>query len=239
VDVEVDVSRASLPKTMLVGLPEAAVVEELEVIPVSSLAEAAAFFAGHLDIDPTPSRPQELFNQATASDRLACFPLAAHRTSGTAGCGGKPPLCPATNGPWQFSKAAGRSHPHRSFRIPRCAARSRRAPQRRRSTDPLFRQAAQVHLPQTADWQQVGTGPHAADLTFPTACSPARSADSPSPDPRSHSWPCVFWNSHATVLGMASEVPDAEPRTPQMDHPNASQRTPMQGARLAAINRRG
>ncbi|MCU0962317.1 MAG: hypothetical protein MUF48_19640 [Pirellulaceae bacterium] len=32
---------------------EAAVVEELEVIPVSSLAEAAAFFAGHLEIDIT------------------------------------------------------------------------------------------------------------------------------------------------------------------------------------------
>ena len=40
---------------------EAAVVEELEVIPVASLAEAAAFFAGHLEIDPTPSRLQELF----------------------------------------------------------------------------------------------------------------------------------------------------------------------------------
>ena len=41
---------------------EAAVVEELEVIPVASLAEAAAFFAGHLDIDPVPSRLQELFH---------------------------------------------------------------------------------------------------------------------------------------------------------------------------------
>ncbi len=41
---------------------EAAVVEPLEVIPVSSLAEAAAFFAGHLDIDPVPSRLQELFS---------------------------------------------------------------------------------------------------------------------------------------------------------------------------------
>jgi magnesium chelatase family protein len=40
---------------------EAAVVENLEVIPVASLAEAAAFFAGHLEIDPTPSRLQELF----------------------------------------------------------------------------------------------------------------------------------------------------------------------------------
>jgi len=41
---------------------EAAVVEELEVIPVSSLAESTAFFAGHLDIAPTPSRLHELFS---------------------------------------------------------------------------------------------------------------------------------------------------------------------------------
>jgi magnesium chelatase family protein len=47
---------------------EAAVVEELEVIPVSSLAEAVAFFAGHLDIDPTPSRLQELFNTLSHYD---------------------------------------------------------------------------------------------------------------------------------------------------------------------------
>ena len=31
------------------------------MIPVSSLAEAVAFFAGHIDIDPTPSRLQQLF----------------------------------------------------------------------------------------------------------------------------------------------------------------------------------
>jgi magnesium chelatase family protein len=36
--------------------PEAAVVEELEIIPVDSLAQATAFFAGELEIDPTPSR---------------------------------------------------------------------------------------------------------------------------------------------------------------------------------------
>jgi magnesium chelatase family protein len=47
---------------------EAAVVEELEVIPVSSLAEAAAFSAGHLDIDPVPSRLQELFNTLARYD---------------------------------------------------------------------------------------------------------------------------------------------------------------------------
>jgi magnesium chelatase family protein len=33
-------------------VPAAAVVEELEVIPVASLAEAVAFFAGQLEIDP-------------------------------------------------------------------------------------------------------------------------------------------------------------------------------------------
>ena len=38
------------------------------MIPVSSLAEAAAFFAGHLDIDPTPSRLQELFNTLSHYD---------------------------------------------------------------------------------------------------------------------------------------------------------------------------
>lgn len=41
--------------------PEAAVVEDLEVIPVSSLSEAVAFFAGHIDVDPVPSRLDELF----------------------------------------------------------------------------------------------------------------------------------------------------------------------------------
>jgi magnesium chelatase family protein len=38
------------------------------VIPVSSLAEAAAFFAGHIDIDPVPSRLQELFNTLSHYD---------------------------------------------------------------------------------------------------------------------------------------------------------------------------
>ena len=42
---------------------EAAVVEEIDVIPVNSLAEAAAFFAGELDINPTPSRLDELFQE--------------------------------------------------------------------------------------------------------------------------------------------------------------------------------
>ena len=41
---------------------EAAVVEGIDVIPVSSLAEAIAFFAGHVEIDPTPSRLEELFS---------------------------------------------------------------------------------------------------------------------------------------------------------------------------------
>ena len=45
-----------------VNAAEAAVVEDIDVIPVSSLAEAVAFFAGHIDIDPVPSRLEELFS---------------------------------------------------------------------------------------------------------------------------------------------------------------------------------
>lgn len=48
---------------------EAAVVEDIEVIPVSSLAEAVAFFAGHIEIDPAPSRLDELFSA------LAPYPI--------------------------------------------------------------------------------------------------------------------------------------------------------------------
>ena len=41
---------------------EAAVVEEIEVIPVTSLTQAVGFFAGQIDIEPTPSRIGELFD---------------------------------------------------------------------------------------------------------------------------------------------------------------------------------
>ncbi|MGN6133408.1 MAG: YifB family Mg chelatase-like AAA ATPase [Aureliella sp.] len=42
---------------------EAAVVEEIEVIPVASLTEAVGFFTGLLEIDPHPSRLSELFSE--------------------------------------------------------------------------------------------------------------------------------------------------------------------------------
>jgi magnesium chelatase family protein len=42
---------------------EASVVEEIDVIPVSSLAEAVGFFEGQLEIAPQPSRLDELFVQ--------------------------------------------------------------------------------------------------------------------------------------------------------------------------------
>ncbi|HTQ37800.1 MAG TPA: YifB family Mg chelatase-like AAA ATPase [Pirellulales bacterium] len=45
---------------------EAAVVENIEVIPVSSLAQAAAFFTGDIEIDPTPPRLDEWFQQYAA-----------------------------------------------------------------------------------------------------------------------------------------------------------------------------
>lgn len=47
--------------------PEAAIVEQVEVIPVSSLTEAAAFLSGSLEIAPHPSRLEELFH------RSACY----------------------------------------------------------------------------------------------------------------------------------------------------------------------
>jgi magnesium chelatase family protein len=40
---------------------EAAVVEGIEVIPISSLAQAVAFLSGEIEIDPCPSRLEDLF----------------------------------------------------------------------------------------------------------------------------------------------------------------------------------
>jgi len=42
---------------------EAAVVEQIEVIPVASLAQAVGFFIGQVSIEPAPSRLDELFRQ--------------------------------------------------------------------------------------------------------------------------------------------------------------------------------
>lgn len=47
---------------------EAAVVEDLEVIAVSSLAQAVAFFTGAIEIDPTPPRVTEWFEEFSAYD---------------------------------------------------------------------------------------------------------------------------------------------------------------------------
>ena len=47
---------------------ESAVVEDIEVIPVSSLSQAVAFFAGQLDIPPAPSRLEEIFQTLAKYD---------------------------------------------------------------------------------------------------------------------------------------------------------------------------
>jgi magnesium chelatase family protein len=47
---------------------EAAVVEGLDVIPVESLAQTVAFFAGEIDIAPAPTRLDELFEEFSAYD---------------------------------------------------------------------------------------------------------------------------------------------------------------------------
>ena len=47
---------------------EAAVVEDIEIIPVANLNEAVRFFAGELQISPSPSRMGEWFNQYASYD---------------------------------------------------------------------------------------------------------------------------------------------------------------------------
>ena len=47
---------------------EAAVVEGIEVIAVTSLAQAVAFLAGEIEIEPTPSRLDDLFRELSAYD---------------------------------------------------------------------------------------------------------------------------------------------------------------------------
>jgi magnesium chelatase family protein len=47
---------------------EAAVVEDIEVIPVASLTEAVQFFSGDLDIPPAPPRMTEWFDRFAAYD---------------------------------------------------------------------------------------------------------------------------------------------------------------------------
>jgi magnesium chelatase family protein len=47
---------------------EAAVVEGIEVIPVASLAQAVAFLAGDIEIEPQPSRIDELFHTLSTYD---------------------------------------------------------------------------------------------------------------------------------------------------------------------------
>jgi magnesium chelatase family protein len=48
--------------------PEAAVVEDIEVIPVDSLAQAVGFFTGALPIEPIPCRINELFSELAHTD---------------------------------------------------------------------------------------------------------------------------------------------------------------------------
>ena len=47
---------------------EAAVVEGIEVIPIFSLAQAVAFLTGEIEIEPTPSRLDDLFRNYSAYD---------------------------------------------------------------------------------------------------------------------------------------------------------------------------
>ncbi|MGD9637300.1 MAG: magnesium chelatase domain-containing protein, partial [Pirellulales bacterium] len=63
----------SLPKLRGIIVPsanaaEAAVVEGIDVIPVDSLSQTIAFLSGDLDIEPVPSRLNELFEELAHYD---------------------------------------------------------------------------------------------------------------------------------------------------------------------------
>lgn len=47
---------------------EAAVVEQIDVIAVASLTQAVAFLAGEVDIEPSPSRLEQIFQELSAYD---------------------------------------------------------------------------------------------------------------------------------------------------------------------------
>ena len=47
---------------------EAAVVSEIDVIPIDSLSQAVGFFSGQLEIEPTPSRVNDLFEEFSIYD---------------------------------------------------------------------------------------------------------------------------------------------------------------------------
>jgi magnesium chelatase family protein len=47
---------------------EAAVVERVEIIPIASLAQAVAFLTGEIEIEPQPSRLDELFRTFSSCD---------------------------------------------------------------------------------------------------------------------------------------------------------------------------
>ncbi len=71
--LSIAIEAAKNPKLRGIVVPadnagEAAVVEGLEVIPIRSLAQAVAFFGGAIDIDPAPSRLEELFEEFSVYD---------------------------------------------------------------------------------------------------------------------------------------------------------------------------
>ena len=47
---------------------EAAVVEDIEIIPIASLTQAVGYLSGDFEIEPAPSRVDELFHELSTYD---------------------------------------------------------------------------------------------------------------------------------------------------------------------------
>jgi magnesium chelatase family protein len=154
VEVEVDVSPCAAPKTILVGLPEAAVRESTHRV---ARAVVNSGFVRPQDRVVINLAPAELPKQAASFD------------------------LPITLG---ILAASGQFESNRFD---------------------CYAAAGELSL-------EGRTRP--ARGAFRTFCLFSRSGSLPRPCHNVGS-PCVFWNSHATVLGMASETTGAAPRTPQ------------------------
>jgi len=94
---------------------EAAVVEGIEVIPVSSLAQAAAFLTGELEIEPTPPGLSELFSAVGAvRGRFRRCPRPGDGQASAHDRGRRKPQHPDARAAWLRQDDVGQAHAYHS-----------------------------------------------------------------------------------------------------------------------------
>ena len=203
------------------------------VEPLSDGPAASAHDDGHTT--PTGTKTAAVHTLPSRTRRAADSPL------------------PLDQWAWAVLKAAHPSHPQRSFRKPRCDGPLPPRP----GTTPVgrsdFPQVAHMQWPQTADLRLVCTGTHAADPISAASSNGMANDDATKND----EWPMTSVTSaslcrirfRAEAVSILEFTCDRARRgersasrsatTPRTGHPNALQKPPMQGSRVAAANRPG